>query len=117
LVQRYTFAETPQTPAPTAPPLMRDLAPEPSPSGLAPDITRQVNALVDQGYSIGIEHADPRRYRSGSWQSCRLITATNTQEATEALSQCLQEYRGEYVRIYGAGKGGRINPTLVQRPE
>ncbi len=98
------------------PPLGSDRIPEATLSRLAPDIARQVSYLVDQGHAIGIEYADPRRYRSGSWQSCQMITAANAQEATEALAQCLQEHQGEYVRMYGASKNGRVNPVLVQRP-
>ncbi len=122
LGQSYTFAGLPQAaaPVPTTAPSMpaTPVSPPPSakPSGLAPEIAQQVQSLVDQGHSIGIEYADPRRYRSGSWQSCRLITAANAQAAAEALSQCLQDHKGEYVRMYGASKNGRVNSTLVQRP-
>ena len=85
-----------------------------SPGG---DIAGQVRAWLRQGYKIGTEHADKRRYRSGVWQTCSPIQATRESEAMEALQGCLTEHAGEYVRMFGIDPVAkrRIAPVTIQR--
>ena len=85
-----------------------------TPSG---NIASQVRAWIRQGYKIGTEHADRRRYRSGVWQTCSPIQATRESEAMEALQGCLAEHTGEYVRMFGIDPVAkrRISPVTIQR--
>ncbi|MEM0980128.1 MAG: ribulose bisphosphate carboxylase small subunit [Cyanobacteria bacterium P01_H01_bin.58] len=76
---------------------------------LTPEAVQQVRQLLSQGYRIGMEHADTRRFRSNVWQTCPPVTATRESEVLAALNACMQEHSGEYVRIFG------INPTAKQR--
>lgn len=82
------------------------------------DVVQTVRQLVNQGYRIGIEHADARRYRSGVWQTCTPIQAQREAEAMAALQQCLTEHPGEYVRIFGIDpkNKSRLSPVTIQRP-
>lgn len=81
------------------------------------DIASQVRAWIHQGYKIGTEHADRRRYRSGVWQTCSPIQATRESEAMEALQGCMTEHAGEYVRMFGIDPVAkrRISPVTIQR--
>ncbi|MEO1069935.1 MAG: DapH/DapD/GlmU-related protein [Cyanobacteria bacterium J06638_6] len=40
---------------------------------LPPDVVQRARQYLAQGFSIGTEHADSRRYRSGVWQTCSPI--------------------------------------------
>ena len=76
---------------------------------LSSEIVQQVRSYLAQGYRVGMEHADKRRYRSGVWETCTPIKETREQAVFSALENCLAEHSGEYVRMFG------INPTLKQR--
>ncbi len=85
---------------------------------LSGDLAQQVRQLISQGYHIGAEHADQRRYRSGVWQTCAPITSNRENEVMAAVSQCMAAYPNEYVRIFGIDpKAKRRGPEVtVQRP-
>ncbi|MEO0349788.1 MAG: ribulose bisphosphate carboxylase small subunit [Cyanobacteria bacterium P01_A01_bin.15] len=86
-------------------------------AGPGGDVASQVRAWIRQGYKIGTEHADKRRYRSGVWQTCSPIQATRESEAMDALQGCLAEHAGEYVRMFGIDPVAkrRIAPVTIQR--
>ena len=85
---------------------------------LSPEIVQQVRQHLGQGYRIGMEHADKRRYRSGVWETCTPIKDTREQAVFEALERCLAEHEGEYVRMFGINPAlkKRVGMTTVQRP-
>ena len=78
----------------------------------------QVRYLLQQGYKIGTEHVDERRFRSGSWSSCSPIEARSVDQAIAALETCLADHSGEYVRLFGIDTKDRrrILETIIQRP-
>ncbi|QYO62514.1 ribulose bisphosphate carboxylase small subunit [Leptolyngbya sp. 7M] len=39
-------------------------------SQLSPDVIEKVHQFINQGFKIGTEHADARRFQTSSWQSC-----------------------------------------------
>ncbi|MBF2099175.1 MAG: ribulose bisphosphate carboxylase small subunit [Gloeomargaritaceae cyanobacterium C42_A2020_066] len=88
-------------------------------SKLGTDLVGHVQHLLGQGYKIGTEHADERRFRTKSWQSCAPIAATRIDEVLRALEGCLQEHVGEYVRLIGidATAKRRVSETIIQRPQ
>ena len=92
-------------------------APVTNGSAVGGDIAGQVRAWLRQGYKIGTEHADRRRYRSGVWQTCAPIQAARESEAMEALHGCLAEHAGEYVRMFGIDPVAkcRVSPVTIQR--
>ena len=90
-----------------------------SSSNLSSDTVQQVRHLLEQGYQIGTEHVDQRRFRTGSWASCHPIATNSTREAIAALESCLAEHSGEFVRLFGIDPKGkrRVLETIIQRPD
>ncbi|MGL5873500.1 MAG: ribulose bisphosphate carboxylase small subunit [Xenococcaceae cyanobacterium] len=87
-------------------------------SNLEPDTLAQIRSLLSQGYQISTEHADRRRFRAKSWQSCSPIDSVREGEVISALEDCLREHQGEYVRMIGidAQAKRRVLEAIVQRP-
>lgn len=87
-------------------------------SKLSSDIVDQVRGLLNQGYKIGTEHTDQRRYRVNNWQSCSPITSNNLSEIIQNLEGCVQEHAGEYVRLIGIDPKAkrRVLETIIQKP-
>ncbi|HLO49167.1 MAG TPA: ribulose bisphosphate carboxylase small subunit [Kamptonema sp.] len=86
---------------------------------LSPEVADQVRNLLAQGYKIGTEHADQRRFRTSSWQSGASIQARNVGEAIAALESVMNEYAGEYVRLLGIDPKAkrRVVEEIIQRPD
>ncbi len=82
------------------------------------DVADQVRNLLRQGYRIGTEHADARRYRSKSWLTCPQIQATREADVLAELNRCLADHAGEYVRLIGidADAKRRVTEMIIQRP-
>jgi carbon dioxide concentrating mechanism protein CcmM len=89
-----------------------------SSSSLDTDTMSQVRSLLAQGYTIGTEHADKRRFKTKSWQSCSPIESRNEGQVFSALESCLQDHTGEYVRLIGIDTEAkrRVLETIIQRP-
>ena len=83
------------------------------------DIAQQVRSLLDRGYKIGTEHADKRRFRTSSWLSCPIIQGRSASQVLAELETCLQEHRGEYVRLIGIDPQAkrRVLEVLIQKPD
>ncbi len=91
---------------------------EVSSKSLGAETIEQVRYLLEQGYKIGTEHVDQRRFRTGCWTSCQPIEPRTIGEAIAALETCLRDHSGEYVRLFGIDKGRRrVLETIVQRPD
>jgi carbon dioxide concentrating mechanism protein CcmM len=88
-------------------------------TGLATDAIAQVRSLLAQGYQIGTEHADKRRFRTSSWQSCTPIESNRESEVMAALEACIAEHQGEYVRLLGIDSKAkrRVVETIIHRPD
>ena len=86
---------------------------------LAPEVIEQINHLLAQGYTIGSEHADKRHFRTSSWRSCSPIDSSNPSEVVAALEACLQEHKGEYVRLLGIDTTARrrVLEQIIQKPD
>ncbi|NEO43681.1 MAG: carbon dioxide-concentrating mechanism protein CcmM, partial [Moorea sp. SIO4A3] len=87
-------------------------------SSLSQDTIEQIRSLLSQGYRIGTEHADKRRFRTSSWQSCSPIDSTRVSEVIEGLEGCMVEHAGEYIRLIGIDPKAkrRVLETLIQKP-
>lgn len=85
---------------------------------LDPEIVEQMRQLLAQGYRIGMEHVDERRFRIGSWASCATAQINSESTAIAAMESCLAEHSGEYVRLVGIDPKAkrRVLETIVQRP-
>ncbi|MGF1936472.1 MAG: ribulose bisphosphate carboxylase small subunit [Nostoc sp. ChiQUE02] len=91
---------------------------EVSSNSLGAETIDQLRYLLEQGYKIGTEHVDQRRFRTGSWTSCQPIEPRSIGEAIAALESCLKDHSGEYVRLFGIDKDRRrVLETVIQRPD
>lgn len=88
-------------------------------SGLSGQVQDQVRQLLAQGYKIGTEHADERRFQTSSWKSCTPIDSKNESEVMAALAGCVAEHSGEYVRLIGIDPKAkrRVLESIIQRPK
>jgi len=112
---------SPSSPTPTAPNSYArgTSASNSAPTGqLSGEVVQRVRGLLSQGYKIGTEHADQRRFRSNVWQTCSPLAATRDTEVLSALNACVQEHAGEYVRMFGIDPQAkkRLAPTIIHRP-
>jgi carbon dioxide concentrating mechanism protein CcmM len=85
---------------------------------LSPETVEKLRQFINQGYKIGTEHADARRFQTSSWTSCSPIQATRESEAIAALESCMAEHAGEYVRVFGIDTRfkKRVSEMIIQRP-
>lgn len=79
---------------------------------------QEIRSLLAAGFKIGAEHADKRRFRTKSWQSCSPIESRHESDVVASLEACLAEYSGEYVRMIGIDPKlkRRVAETIIQRP-
>jgi carbon dioxide concentrating mechanism protein CcmM len=86
---------------------------------LNPDVIAQVRQLLNQGFQIGTEHADKRRFKASAWNSCKPISAKREPEVVAALENCMSEHAGEYVRLVGIDSRAkrRVAELIIQRPD
>lgn len=85
---------------------------------LSSDIVEQMRQILAQGYRIGIEYVDERRFRTGSWKSSTTSQINGESDAIAAMEACLAEHRGEYVRLVGIDPKAkrRAVEMIIQRP-
>ena len=85
---------------------------------LGSKIIQEIRSLLAAGFKIGTEHANKRRFRTKSWQSCSPIESTRESDVIAALEACLVEHSGEYVRMLGIDPQAkrRVSETVIQRP-
>lgn len=85
---------------------------------LSADVVSQVRQLLSQGYRIGIEHADTRRFQTSSWTSCASVTSNRDSDVFTALERCMADHKGEYVRLFGIDTRSkrRVGEAIIQRP-
>ena len=87
-------------------------------SHISPETIASVRQLLAQGYNIGTEHADKRRFQTSSWTSCAAFNTDREADIFTGLANCLQEHSGEYVRLIGIDPKAkrRVLETIIQRP-
>jgi carbon dioxide concentrating mechanism protein CcmM len=85
---------------------------------ISPETISSVRQLLAQGYNVGTEHADKRRFQTSSWTSCAAFDSHREADIFSGLSACLQEHSGEYVRLIGIDPKAkrRVLETIIQRP-
>lgn len=87
-------------------------------SKLNADVVEKIHQFINQGFKIGTEHADARRFQTSSWKSCAPIQSTRDSEVLAALESCMTENSGEYVRLVGVDTKSkrRVAEVILQRP-
>lgn len=86
---------------------------------LSSEVQEQVTNLLSRGYKIGMEYADQRRFKTGSWQSCATLQTNQEKEVLASIESCLAEHGGEYVRLIGIDPKAkrRVVETIIQKPQ
>ena len=82
------------------------------------DLSSQIQQLLNQGASIGLEFADPRRYRASSWTSAPIMTGRSTGDISSTVSRFVAEHAGDYVRMIGVDTRAktRVAEIMIHRP-
>lgn len=87
-------------------------------SNISDSIRQEIRRLLGQGYKVGVEFADPRRFRTGSWQSAAIAQGS---EATvlASVSACMDEHQGKYLQLIGVDTNtrSRVMELIIQRPD
>lgn len=113
-----TYQPNPQSTTAPSPRMTEELPPSSPPVNLPSEMTQQVQQILEGGYSLGVEIADSRRFRTGSWQNARPISAQSVQEALFQLRSILEEHPQEYIRLIAIDRQRkkRILEILIQKP-
>lgn len=85
-------------------------------ANLPAEALQALRGLLNQGYRVGIEVVDERRFRINSWQSYAVVQAEA--EAIEQLRSALSDHAGDYIRLVGIDPHSRrrTSETVIQRP-
>jgi carbon dioxide concentrating mechanism protein CcmM len=87
-------------------------------SDISDSVRQQIRRLLSQGYRIGAEYADARRFRTGSWQSAAIAQGSES-AVLSSLATILGEHQGEYVQLLGVDTQSRtrVLELMIQRPD
>jgi carbon dioxide concentrating mechanism protein CcmM len=87
-------------------------------SDISDSVRQQIRGLLSQGYRVGLEYADARRFRTGSWQSATVAQGSESTVINSIVS-VLAEHQGEYVQLLGVDTNARtrVLELMIQRPD
>ncbi|MEM9091666.1 MAG: ribulose bisphosphate carboxylase small subunit [Cyanobacteria bacterium P01_F01_bin.53] len=96
--------------------------PTPHNGKLAPlqaDIVDIIRQQLRQGYHIGLEFADARRFKVGSWHSGPTITSAHEAQVLTQVEQFLVGHSGAYVRLLSIDPKAKQRQLqkVIQKPE
>lgn len=86
-------------------------------ASLPSEAAQTLKTFLNQGYRVGIEYVDQRRFRTNSWQSFAVVQG-NEAEALSQLQACLNEHEIDYVRLVAINPTNRHRAaeTVIHRP-
>jgi carbon dioxide concentrating mechanism protein CcmM len=87
-------------------------------SDISDSVRQQIRRLLSQGYRVGLEYADARRFRTGSWQSAA-VAQGNESTVLNSIATILDEHQGQYVQLLGVDTNSRsrVLELMIQRPD
>ncbi|MEL6230728.1 MAG: ribulose bisphosphate carboxylase small subunit [Cyanobacteria bacterium J06627_3] len=87
-------------------------------SSLSDEVQQDVRHLMAQGYRVGMEYVDKRRFQTNAWQSCPVVNDVNEGDALRTIEQCLGDHGQHYVRLIGIDPVNkrRILERIIHRP-
>jgi carbon dioxide concentrating mechanism protein CcmM len=87
-------------------------------SNISDPVRQQIRRLLSQGYRVGIEYADARRFRASSWNSASVAQGSESAVLT-SIESILAEHQGEYVQLLGIDtkSRSRVLEMMIQRPD
>jgi carbon dioxide concentrating mechanism protein CcmM len=82
------------------------------------DLASQVQQLLNQGASIGLEFADQRRYRASSWTTVPTLSGRSTSDIVSTINRFVAEHASDYVRLIGVDTRAkrRLAEITISRP-
>ncbi|NET05370.1 MAG: carbon dioxide concentrating mechanism protein CcmM [Merismopedia sp. SIO2A8] len=86
---------------------------------LQADVIDLIRQQLHQGHHIGLEFADVRRFKVGSWQSGPTITSTHEAQVLTQVEQFLANHPDDYVRLLSIDSGAKQRQLeqIIQKPE
>ncbi|NES78943.1 MULTISPECIES: ribulose bisphosphate carboxylase small subunit [Okeania] len=87
-------------------------------NNLSSEVREKVQQILQDGLKIGMEYADKRRYKTGSWKSCGTIDSQGEKEVINAVENCLAEHQNDYVRLIGIDSNvkRRLVEKIIHKP-
>jgi carbon dioxide concentrating mechanism protein CcmM len=87
-------------------------------SNISDSVRQEIRRLLSQGYRVGVEYADARRFRSGSWTSTPIAQGGES-AVLASVTAVLEENQGKYVQILGVDTKTRtrVLELMIQRPD
>ena len=87
-------------------------------SNISDSVRQEIRRLLSQGYRVGVEYADARRFRSGSWTSAPIAQGGES-AVLASVTAVLDENAGKYVQILGVDTKTRtrVLELMIQRPD
>ncbi|MDY7008940.1 MAG: ribulose bisphosphate carboxylase small subunit [Cyanobacteriota bacterium] len=87
-------------------------------NNLSSEVREKVQQILQDGLKIGMEYADKRRYKTGSWKSCETIDSQGEKEVINAVENCLAEHQNDYVRLIGIDSNvkRRLVEKIIHKP-
>jgi carbon dioxide concentrating mechanism protein CcmM len=87
-------------------------------SSISDSVRQEIRRLLSQGYRVGAEYADARRFRTGSWTSATIAQGGES-SVLASITAVLAEHQGEYVQILGVDTKSRtrVLELMIQRPD
>jgi carbon dioxide concentrating mechanism protein CcmM len=87
-------------------------------SNISDSIRQEIRRLLSQGYRVGLEYADARRFRTCSWQSGSVAQGSEG-TVLASIAASLNEHQGKYVQLIGVDTNtrSRVVELIIQRPD
>jgi carbon dioxide concentrating mechanism protein CcmM len=87
-------------------------------SNISDSVRQEIRRLLSQGNRVGLEYADARRFRTGSWSSATIAQGGES-AVLASITAVLDEHQGEYVQILGVDTKTRTRTLelMIQRPD
>lgn len=83
------------------------------------EVLEKIDHILASGYRIGLEYADKRRFKTGSWNSCGLKGSESEGDIIQGIETCLKEHPQDYIRLLGIDPIAkrRVMEMMIQKPE
>ncbi|MEL6246368.1 MAG: ribulose bisphosphate carboxylase small subunit, partial [Cyanobacteria bacterium J06627_15] len=86
---------------------------------LRAEIVHIIRQQLRQGYNIGLEFADARRFKVGSWQSGPMINSTYEAQVLTQVEKFLSHHPSDYVRLLSIDLEAKQRQLehIIQKPK
>lgn len=83
------------------------------------DVVDVIRQQLRQGHLIGLEFADARRFKAGSWQNGPTIASNREAQVLTQVEEFLVDHSNDYVRLLGIDPKAKQRrwEKMIQKPE